>query len=84
MLSLGEAKWGEVIGERHVDRLRRARDLLTTKGYDTRDTLLTCYGGAGLSPAWVEQPATAYKPSASRTCWARRTGDSSTRFCADP
>ena len=50
VLSLGEAKWGEVIGERHVERLRRARDLLTNKGYDTRDVLLTCYGGAGFAP----------------------------------
>lgn len=31
----------------HVDRLRRARDLLSVKGYDTRDTVLACYSGAG-------------------------------------
>lgn len=47
ILSLGEVKWGEVLGARHVDRLRRARDLLAGRGYDTRDTVLTCYGGAG-------------------------------------
>lgn len=46
ILSLGEAKWGEAMGARHLDRLRRARDLLASRGYDTRDTVLTCYGGA--------------------------------------
>jgi hypothetical protein len=32
---------------RHVERLRRARDLLAVNGFDTRDTVLTCYSGAG-------------------------------------
>ena len=32
---------------RHVERLRRARDLLAVKGFDTRDTVLACYSGAG-------------------------------------
>lgn len=50
ILSLGEAKWGEPMGARHVDRLRRARDLLAGRGYDTRDTVLTCYGGARFDP----------------------------------
>jgi hypothetical protein len=31
----------------HVRRLRRARDLLAVKGYDTSSTKLTCYSGAG-------------------------------------
>ncbi|WP_223167066.1 hypothetical protein [Nonomuraea sp. SYSU D8015] len=31
----------------HVDRLRRARDLLSVKGYDTSGTVLACYSGAG-------------------------------------
>jgi hypothetical protein len=31
----------------HIRRLRRARDLLAVKGYDTRATKLTCYTGAG-------------------------------------
>ena len=30
-----------------VERLRRARDLLAVRGFDTRDTVLTCYSGAG-------------------------------------
>lgn len=47
VLSLGEAKWGERMGVRHVERLRRARDLLAVRGYDTSRTLLTCYSGVG-------------------------------------
>jgi AAA+ ATPase superfamily predicted ATPase len=50
VLSLGEAKLGDVMGPRHVQRLRRARDLLAARGYDTRDTVLACYGGAGFEP----------------------------------
>src|SRR5579864_7621404 len=47
VLSVGEAKWDQVMGTRHVERVRRARDLLAVKGFDTRDTVLTCYSGAG-------------------------------------
>lgn len=50
ILSLGEAKWGDVMDARHVQRLARARDLLAGRGYDTRDTLLACYSGAGFEP----------------------------------
>jgi len=50
LLSLGEAKWDRVMDQRHVDRLRRARDLLAVKGFDTRDTVLACYSGAGFHP----------------------------------
>lgn len=49
ILSLGEAKWDRVMDLRHVERLRRARDLLAVKGFDTRDTVLSCYSGAGFS-----------------------------------
>ncbi|MET7771513.1 hypothetical protein [Nocardia sp. NPDC005366] len=31
----------------HLERLRRVRDLLSDKGYDTRETIRTCYCGAG-------------------------------------
>ncbi|HET9896610.1 MAG TPA: ATP-binding protein [Streptosporangiaceae bacterium] len=47
ILSLGEAKWGKVMTLGHFRRLRRARDLLAVKGYDTSTTRLTCYSGAG-------------------------------------
>jgi hypothetical protein len=32
---------------RHVERLRRARDLLAVKGFDTQHAELACYCGAG-------------------------------------
>jgi AAA+ ATPase superfamily predicted ATPase len=47
LLSLGEAKWGKVMGLRHLERLRRARELLAVKGFDTSRTVLICYSGAG-------------------------------------
>lgn len=47
ILSLGEAKWGKAMGRRHLARLRRARDLLAQRGYDTGDTVLACYSGGG-------------------------------------
>ncbi|TMR16730.1 ATP-binding protein [Nonomuraea turkmeniaca] len=47
VLSLGEVKWDTVMTARRVERLRRARDLLSVKGYDTSGTVLACYGGAG-------------------------------------
>ncbi|MFI7642987.1 ATP-binding protein [Nonomuraea sp. NPDC049400] len=49
ILSLGEVKWGEVMGRHHLERLARARELLGAKGYDTRDTVLACFGGSGFS-----------------------------------
>ncbi len=49
VLSLGEAKWDRVMDLHHVERLRRARDLLAIKGLDTRDVALCCYSGAGFS-----------------------------------
>jgi hypothetical protein len=47
ILSLGEAKWDKIMTPRHVERLRRARDLLSVRGYDTTATRLACYSGAG-------------------------------------
>ncbi len=47
VISLGEVKWGDTMGLRHLDRLRRARDLLAAKGYDTGETVLACYAGVG-------------------------------------
>jgi uncharacterized protein len=49
VLSLGEAKWGEVMGLGHLDRLRRARDLLSVRGHEAADAILACYGGAGFT-----------------------------------
>ncbi|WP_216894134.1 AAA family ATPase [Nocardia alni] len=47
ILSLGEAKWDKIMTLGHVNRLTRARDLLAAKGYDTSETVLACYSGAG-------------------------------------
>jgi hypothetical protein len=49
ILSLGEVKWGEVIGHHHLERMATARDLLRPKGYDTDTTVLALYGGAGFT-----------------------------------
>jgi AAA+ ATPase superfamily predicted ATPase len=49
LLSLGEVKWGETMGQRHVERLERARQLLSAD-YDTSETVLACYSGAGFEP----------------------------------
>jgi AAA+ ATPase superfamily predicted ATPase len=49
ILSLGEVKWGDVMGRRHVERLERARQLLS-RDYDTSGTILACYSGAGFEP----------------------------------
>jgi hypothetical protein len=46
VISIGEVKWGQVMGRQHVDRLRRARDLLAAT-HDTTDCVLTCYSAAG-------------------------------------
>jgi hypothetical protein len=56
VLSLGEVKWDKVMTLGHLERLRRARDLLAVKGYDTTATRLTCYSGAGFDPD-LGQPA---------------------------
>ncbi|HEX3731396.1 MAG TPA: ATP-binding protein [Mycobacteriales bacterium] len=49
LIALGEAKWGKTMGAREIERLRRARELLTERGYDTRDTVLVCYSGTGFA-----------------------------------
>ncbi|HEX3732615.1 MAG TPA: ATP-binding protein, partial [Mycobacteriales bacterium] len=55
VLSLGEVKWGETMSQRHLDRLKRARELLARHGYDVRDTVLACYSGVGFDPALPAQ-----------------------------
>ncbi len=47
VVSLGEAKWGKVMGLKHLDRLRRARDLLGARGFAVEDAVLACYSAAG-------------------------------------
>jgi uncharacterized protein len=50
VLSFGEAKWDKILSIGHLERLRRARDLLAVKGYDTSATRLTCDSEAGFVP----------------------------------
>ncbi|GAT65215.1 ATPase [Planomonospora sphaerica] len=47
VLSLGEVKWDKVMGLGHLERLRRARDLLIAQGHRAEDAVLACYSGAG-------------------------------------
>lgn len=54
VLSLGEAKWDKIMTPRHLERLRRARDLLAVRGYDTSTTKLACYSGAGFDSSLHE------------------------------
>ncbi|MDX3242271.1 ATP-binding protein [Streptomyces sp. ME18-1-4] len=49
LLSLGEAKWDQVMGVGHLERLRHAAALLAERGIDTSAVRLACYSGAGFS-----------------------------------
>lgn len=50
LLAIGEAKWNDIMGAAHVERLRRIRDLVTEAGrYDTAHTRLFCFSGAGFN-----------------------------------
>lgn len=48
LLSVGEVKFGEVMGKQHAERLSRARDLLSSN-FDTTDCVLACYSAAGFT-----------------------------------
>ncbi|NEC91886.1 ATP-binding protein [Streptomyces sp. SID12501] len=49
LLSLGEAKWDQVMGMGHLERLRQAERLLAERGVDTTAVRLACYSGAGFT-----------------------------------
>ncbi|MFE9648784.1 hypothetical protein ACFYO0_32640 [Streptomyces sp. NPDC006365] len=49
LLSLGEAKWDQVMGAGHLDRLRHVESLLAGRGVDTSAVRLICYSGAGFT-----------------------------------
>ncbi|WP_067130333.1 ATP-binding protein [Microtetraspora malaysiensis] len=57
LLSVGEAKWSEVMTLRHLGRLQQARDQLHIRGLDTRDTVLALYSGAGFDRSLTEAAA---------------------------
>lgn len=50
LLAIGEAKWGEVMGPAHIDRLRLIKSLLSAGGrYDTAQAKRMCFSGAGFT-----------------------------------
>ena len=50
LLAIGEAKWNEQMGLRHLERLRGIRDLLEGNDrFDTSRTRLVCFSGAGFT-----------------------------------
>jgi hypothetical protein len=50
LLAIGEAKWGEVMGSAHIDRLRLVKSLLIAGGrYETAQAKLMCFSGAGFT-----------------------------------
>ncbi|WP_189934014.1 AAA family ATPase [Streptomyces sulfonofaciens] len=49
LLAIGEAKWNEVMGMGHLERLQHIRALLTARGTATDATRLQCYSGAGFT-----------------------------------
>ncbi|MBB1245372.1 ATP-binding protein [Streptomyces durbertensis] len=49
LLAIGEAKWSDVMGLGHLERLRRIRGLLIAAGTATEATRLQCYSGAGFT-----------------------------------
>ncbi|WP_446225659.1 AAA family ATPase [Nocardia sp. IBHARD005] len=50
LLAIGEAKWNDIIGAGHIERLRQVRDLITRAGrYDTSRTRLLLFSGAGFN-----------------------------------
>ncbi|MHA6761484.1 ATP-binding protein [Streptacidiphilus sp. PAMC 29251] len=50
LLAIGEAKWNDVMGLGHLERLRRIRELLrANEKFDTTQTRLTCFSGMGFT-----------------------------------
>jgi uncharacterized protein len=50
LLAVGEAKWNDVMGIGHLERLRHIRELITRASrYDTSTTRLLCFSGAGFN-----------------------------------
>ncbi|MFI8102094.1 ATP-binding protein [Streptomyces sp. NPDC086023] len=49
LLAIGEAKWNDIMGTGHLERLQHIRDLLSAHGTATEDTRLQCFSGAGFT-----------------------------------
>ena len=58
ILAIGEAKWNEVMGVAHLDRLRHIRDLLKAQGRTgAADARLLCFSGAGFTDGLAREAA---------------------------
>ncbi|MFE7233484.1 ATP-binding protein [Streptomyces sp. NPDC057596] len=51
LLSVGVARWDEVMDLHHLERLRRLLTLLAANGEDVTHTRPACYSGVGFTPA---------------------------------
>ncbi|MQY31796.1 AAA family ATPase [Nocardia aurantia] len=50
LLAIGEAKWNDVMGAGHIERLRRIKEILARQGkFDVGRTKLLCFSGAGFN-----------------------------------
>ncbi|WP_206306067.1 ATP-binding protein [Streptomyces sp. RFCAC02] len=49
LLAIGEAKWSDVLGAGHLERLRHIRSLLIRNGTATEATRLYCFSGTGFT-----------------------------------
>jgi AAA+ ATPase superfamily predicted ATPase len=49
LLAIGEAKWSDIMGLGHLQRLRHIRELLTARGTATEATRLLCFSGTGFT-----------------------------------
>lgn len=58
LLAVGEAKWGQVMGTAHLQRLQRVVEIVERSGrYDTSDVVLLCFSGAGFTPELATEAA---------------------------
>jgi hypothetical protein len=51
LLAIGEAKWAAPLGDGDIARLHRIAALLSSRGYDTRETRFALFSGVGLPDA---------------------------------
>jgi AAA+ ATPase superfamily predicted ATPase len=49
LLAIGEAKWNDIMGLGHLQRLKHVRDLLIQRQTATEDTRLLCFSGTGFT-----------------------------------
>jgi hypothetical protein len=58
LLAIGEAKWHEVMGMGHLERLRHVRSLLTAQGrHGAATARLLCFSGAGFTAELADEAA---------------------------